>query len=50
MVSTCNHRSITYNLLCSNLRLHHGILHKTKEVGCVEKFYSWRFITYLFWC
>ncbi|EAW0680102.1 hypothetical protein F8C65_10575 [Salmonella enterica] len=33
MVSTCNHRSITYNLLCSYLRLHHGILHKTKEVG-----------------
>lgn len=39
MVSTCNHRSITYNLLCSNLRLHHGILHKTKEVGVSDSMY-----------
>lgn len=32
-LSMRKYRSITYNLLCSPLRLPHGILHKTKEVG-----------------
>ncbi|EBC3906418.1 hypothetical protein C1U91_22690, partial [Salmonella enterica subsp. enterica serovar Cerro] len=35
-MSTCNHHSITHSLLCSTLRLPHGILHKTKEVGVLE--------------
>ncbi|WP_254891713.1 hypothetical protein, partial [Salmonella enterica] len=35
-LSMRKYRSITYNLLCSPLRLPHGILHKTKEVGVLE--------------
>ncbi|EDE4570742.1 hypothetical protein BVM95_05015, partial [Salmonella enterica subsp. enterica serovar Montevideo] len=35
-LSMRKYRSITHSLLCSPLRLPHGILHKTKEVGVLE--------------